>query len=409
MADCFRDRDRYCPRGQCSDDGHCTIPSLDAGMADASVDGGGNVCARSPVTSKVIPSVVVIIDQSGSMGEPLSGANNRWDGLKAALLGTDPDDATMLGPDTGLIGSLEEQVRFGIYLYSSDGWESVSGVACPALTPFPEVGTSGLVSPRLANYDSILALYQPAEWLVDTPTGESIGAVLDRIEPTSLVGGSNPTIFILATDGAPDSCRCPNNGSFNNSSQCDNSIGPDPNPGEVPSDYSRRLSVEALQRAFGLGIESYVLAVADEGALPQAHVDDLANAGVGNPIGTVPAADSFRVTSVDQLKNDLLGIIQGQLSCTITLQGSLSDLGDACDTGTVRLVDDQASPTQTRALTCNMDCVGDPASCAGTNTWAPLNSTQIEIFGAACDDLLDPASDFKAVDASFPCDIIIVG
>lgn len=392
-SDCASDGDEYCPSGTCSVDGRCDIENLLVPDAGTDEDGGPNDCARSPITETVTPNVIFVIDQSTSMADD-DISPTRWDAARNVLIGADPG----MG-DTGLIGGLEAVVRFGVYLYSQDDFVGT----CPTLTSMPDLNMDGLSDPLLNNYAAIEADYRTAGMIEDTPTGDSIHAILDQIEGTALVTGSDPTILVLATDGAPDTCHCPDNG--DDPPGCDDSIFPQPNMGEDEADFARRLSVESVQRAQSLGVDTFVLAVANN--IPQDHVDDLANAGVGNAVDTVPAADSWRVNSASELSDALLGIVSGQLSCTIDLQGIITDPSDGCAAGTVTLVDDQLNPTASQPLTCNAACVGDPGSCTGYE-WALVNDQQLQLYGAACDDLLDGASPLKAVDASFPCSQIII-
>src|SRR5262245_6508458 len=149
-------------------DGHCEATSSGDGGSGASGPlfggsgpgastgegagdvGAGGACPDVHVNfEKVIPTVVLLIDQSGSMTTSFGGGS-RWSVLHD----------TLMDPSTGIVKELENEVRFGLALYSGDG-----GANCPAVT---EVTTS------LGNYAAIASVYNSASPFKETPTGESI-------------------------------------------------------------------------------------------------------------------------------------------------------------------------------------------------------------------------------------------
>jgi hypothetical protein len=69
---------------------------------------GDEICASAVVqTNKNMPTVVFIVDGSGSMCAPFGESSTRWQALRGALL----------DPMKGLIYRLQNAVRFGITLY----------------------------------------------------------------------------------------------------------------------------------------------------------------------------------------------------------------------------------------------------------------------------------------------------
>ncbi len=321
----------------CSPDGHCVVGGAAGGEAtggganSAATDAGdGTACGevKLKATPKT-PNVIVIVDQSGSMQADFGDNGTRWEVLKASLLAND-----------GLFAELEGIVRFGIVLYSGEEEPKV----CPVLSQ---------VSVALNNLDAIRTLYAPKEPIDDTPTGDSINALLDQIQKTDLLAGDDPTIFVLATDGEPDTCAVPN-----------------PQNGQVEA-------VTAVTRAFKLGIRTYMIAVAQDNELSDEHLRDMANAGLGVTAGK-PDAPSYRVDDDSGLRAALRGIVGGQLSCTVPLKGKVT-AEDPC-VGTVRL--------DGTVLKCN-----DP------NGWELVNESSIKLNGQACDALKTG----KKLDATFPC------
>ena len=167
----------------------------------------------------------------------------RWDVLRGFLL----------QQPGGLIDDLQSQVRFGLAMYSAR-----SGEDDPA--PVGECPIVTTVAPALDNYAAISAAYMPAEPIDDTPTGDSIDKVVDDLglataDPDAMAG---PTVFILATDGEPDRCEL---------------LDPQ-------TDEAKQEAIAAVQRAFGLGIRTFIISVG-EGTVSAEHQQAMANAGLG--------------------------------------------------------------------------------------------------------------------------------
>ncbi len=325
--------------GQCVAKGGANAGGANAGGASAGStgDGGDDLGACGEVALKATPTtpnVILIIDQSSSMEARFGNTGSRWDVLKASLLAED-----------GLIAELQSLVRFGLVLYSSKN----GGPTCPNLTK---------VDVAIDNLEAIRAKYQPADLIEDTPTGDSLDAITTQIEGTALLDGGEPTIYVLATDGEPDTCE-----------------QPDPENGQGEA-------IAAVKRAFDRGIRTYVIAVADERDISTAHLRDMANAGVGTAPGK-PDAPSFRVNNDAGLRSALKGIVGGELSCVVPLKGKVVSK-DPC-VGSVRLD-------------------GQPLECNGVNGWKLVTESSIEVTGTACDTLKTG----KTLEATFPCDAAIV-
>jgi hypothetical protein len=344
-----------CGSGQlCSSEGRCERdPSaqdgggeLDAGGGPSgNADGGGgvdggddsNVCGEVTLdTTPTTPNVMLIIDQSSSM-EADFGSSNRWQVLRETLLASN-----------GLIAELQNVVRFGATWYSasnnSDNDDPVVG-ACPMLT---KVGMA------LDNFEGIRAAYPP-DMIEDTPTGDSIEAILAELQGGGSVldpqSSQEPTIFVLATDGEPDTCE------------------------HLDPQNGQQEAIDAVKHAHSVGINTYVIAVADEDELSQEHINDLANAGVGNTSGT--PAESYRVDSDQGLRNALREIVGGVVSCKVRLEGTVT--GDPCK------ADVRIGGTK---LTCN-----DP------NGFELLDPSLVVLNGNACEELKAG----KQLTATFPC------
>ncbi len=310
--------------------------SMDSGVdagpdSGTDQDSGPDICGRVEVkTVPVVPNVVLIVDQSGSMKDPFDTLNtiqrSRWEALRDYLLA-----------DDGLLKTYQSNVNFGLALFSGTG---PNGEVCPYVTQVPYT---------LNNFDAISSAYTPAQPLNNTPTGDSIDAVVNSLAPST-----NPTVFILATDGEPDTCEQP-----------------------WPQEGQKE-AVDAVVRAYSLGITTYVVAVAKEDELSQSHVNDMANAGQGVSSG----AESFRITDNSELKAALEQIVSGEISCTVPLEGTVTTI-DTCS-GQVLL-----------------DGVDLPCE---TDNGYFLNGNSIELRGEACKKLKLGG----VLSASFPCGTIYV-
>lgn len=244
-----------CVHGRCTED----CPSITVDL--------------TPVT----PTVMLLIDQSGSMTEDFGGMN-RWDAVDEAL--TDPA--------TGVLPALEDDIVFGASLYTSHNG-SLGGEACPLLETVP---------PALGNADAIDRLLRDNNPDGDTPTGEAIAAITTLLTATPPGPGEGPRVIVLATDGEPDTCAVPN-----------------PQRGQDES-------IAAVQAAYAAGLRTFVLSVgSDVGA---AHLQDLANAGAGLPIDGPTDAPYYVADDPAELAVAFDEITRPLRTCTFTLDGDVA-------------------------------------------------------------------------------------
>lgn len=317
-----------------------TSPGGDLGPP-RDVMGTDNTCASVDLdANRVTPNVLVIIDRSGSMGMeefPPGSGTSRWDALRDALLAM---------PD-GLFFSLQSSVRFGIVTYQ--GSTGGGGGTCPNLEDIPC---------RINNFPAIRTSYTAMSPGGATPTGEAIDDILGMLPalvPTADPG--DPTIFILATDGEPNTCA----------DRMDTTTG-------------RMNSVNAVTDAYAMGIPTYVISVGtDTGA---DHLQDVANAGAGVGPGD-PDATYWVASDTAGLNDALSTIVGGVVSCRLELSGMI-DPAMAC-LGEVRLG-------------------GTLVPCDDPNGWHAIDASTIELTGTACDELQSSGS---TLTARFPCDVVI--
>ena len=232
----------------------------------------GAICADQNVTFDVqTPTVVLLIDQSGSMTASF-GNVSRWEAVRDALV--DPVD--------GVVAQLESQVRFGLTLYTS--FNGFDGGTCPVLTEVP---------PALDNYQAIADTFNMNQPEDETPTGESIAAVTQALlaDPWP-----DEKIIVLAADGEADTCALPN-----------------PQNGQPEA-------IAAAQDAFNQGIKTFIIGVGNQ--VSQQHLQDMANAGQG--VGpNDPDAPFYQPQDKAALVQAFEDIINGVRSCVLTLNGMI--------------------------------------------------------------------------------------
>lgn len=305
FAECSPDGDECGAGNHCDADGRCQSGAGGAGGSGGSLFGGnvntggdmgggntGGSCGEVVVDFEPqTPTVVLLIDQSGSMTADFNG-QDRWDVVYDVLM--DPVD--------GVVAQLQAQVRFGLALYTYQ-----SGPVCPQLIE--------VTPPALNNHMTIDMVYAPENPLSNTPTGDSLAAITPGLAAFAEEG---PKLIMLATDGDPDRCEDP----------------------DGHDQISKDEATDAAQAAYALGIETVIIAVGDQ--VSQTHQQDMANAGKGLPI---PAPDpcndpalcapTFEPTTKQEMIDTFLDIINGQRTCVFQLDGEVIP-GKECD-GDVRV------------------------------------------------------------------------
>lgn len=265
-----------------------TVPG---GSESSTGSGGSDACIDVQLKfERVIPTVVLLIDQSHTMVipfEPGALGRSRWNTVRDVLM----------DPQTGFVPKLQAAARFGLTLYSAK-----DSSMCPQLTQ---------VAVALDNYQALEDIYARQEPLDNTPTAESLDAVARQLAAYTEPG---PKVIVLATDGNPDNCQNPDD---NNS----------PDGGAT----SKALVIDAAQRAFAQGISTYVISVGDEAA--EEHLLNLAKAGQGG----APDAKFYRALETSELVQAFDSILQGVVTCDFTLNGTVQPKDSA--RGDVKLDD----------------------------------------------------------------------
>jgi len=318
--------------GECNTNGRCVPVFGDGGVSTS----GGPMCGELELTTdRVIPNIMIIVDRSGSMVGDFGG-DTRWESVIDALVGTN-----------GLVRRLDSIARFGLTLYWKPGEDSPSmsdGDMCAS--------TDGVaITESLNNANSIAFGFSSNAPGGFTPTAEAIEAVTNSLLETPPPAG--PTVYLLATDGLPNGCN------------------------EKGETVDRNNSVSAVDRAFDLGVETFVLGV----NFDDSHLQDLANAGRGVDSG----ATLWTADNVSELQTALEQIVVQNIPCTVRLTDGTIDTRAACE-GEVRL--------NNEVLACDNAERG----------WRVVDGNTIELTGSACQDWRGGDGNLEAV---FPCFVVV--
>lgn len=260
-----------------------TATGSDADTDTGSSDDTSSQCGDTKVEfNSPPPTVLLLIDRSGSMDESFDGGSTRWEATRDALV----------DPTTGFLSKLESHVRFGLTLYS--GVEPTSGAGeCPNLDT---------VVPALNNYAAIAAFYQASEPQQNTPTPDAVWAATQMLRND---GSDSQKIIVLVTDGLPDTCA---------------------DPSAIDLDATSEASVNAVAAAFNEGIITYVMGVGLSDTT--GHFQQLANAGMGVTDGTGADAIYYEINDQDELTAAFEEILHGVDNCTFSVQGDTHPLAE---------------------------------------------------------------------------------
>jgi len=315
--------------GQCGDgytcttDGYCVDDGSGSGMLPPDASCPSVSFTPMPTT----PSISLVLDRSGSMTTD-DIAPNRFDAMETALIGT-----------TGVVTQLETKAYFGSQLYYCNG-------NATQYTTIPRA---------LNNAAAIRASLQAAVPGGGTPTAAALNEARTLFMATPPPAGS-PPVIVLATDGVPNAC----NGA---------------NPGQAAYNLE---SENAAGAAFTAGFPVYVLALGDAATVNNAHFQRLANRGQGSATNVT----YYPVTDVMGLKNAFQAIINGVISCDLTLTSSID-----------------ATSAMNGTLTIN-----GVQQVYGTD-WVLVGGNIIRVTGAACNTLKTTTN--PVVAATFPCGAVI--
>jgi hypothetical protein len=270
---------------------------------------------------------------------PSPDGPSRWNAVREALVGP-----------TGIVTMLEHRVRFGVVMWSSGSTPMPDpDVPCPIVLTTPTA-----VDGRAAIDDLFTA--HTALYGSGTPTGDALAYAFANLAELVPSASDGQTIFVLATDGVAGSCM------------------------SHSTTVGEPIAIEQAQAVHAGGIDTYVLSVGGESEAQ--FLQRLANAGQGLDPDTGTALPWIAMDS-KELATQIAEIVNRGVSCQLELDGTLTDLDQACRDGDVTLGSD--------SLTCGTD-------------WQVIDSTHIEIIGDACTRLHAGTGDELV--ARFPCAFI---
>jgi hypothetical protein len=167
LAGCGPEVPDYVPRGD--------SPDLGRPGAGQDLSSGDTTCGGQQFTvHRVQPNVFMVVDRSGSMGEPIASGSftKKWDDLKVAL--------------GSLVSGFDSQIRLGMSLFNRDGNCAAGQIDTP-------------VGP--GNGSTVMNQLGATSPGGNTPTA----ATLDYVrQHAGLNDASRPNVVVLATDGVPN-------------------------------------------------------------------------------------------------------------------------------------------------------------------------------------------------------------
>jgi len=350
---------------------------------------GGGACQQLEVSFvPQVPTVFILVDRSTSMWD-----NMFWNPLRDGVL--------------EVVSRVHQDVRLGFGTFTG------AGNTCPL-----DLQEVGVIDKN--NLAAIEAFYTPIMHpgvATETPTPAALVKAQELLKADN-AAFPGPKFILLVTDGNPDYC--------------------DSGAVECRADVTVRI-LQDLKADQAVPIHTFVVALPDPG-IDQQWLTAFANAGAGQPVSAprdtefcddiVPAtaalfptldpttwpqgtygsamgtATAYNVDPAqqDQLVTEITGLLNGVKSCTF-------DLTNAAGEEVISIAEGKEAEGTVYLKTAANSDPGEAQSydAAGLNGWKVNRiegaADQIELVGAACDLLRDPAT--SGIEFGFPCEIII--
>ena len=264
---------------------------LDAGPPDAGPPDAGPCIPRPLPLTPAVPTVMFVIDRSGSMLDDLdgradAGGVSRWRVLETTL--------------TSVLPPLDQQVAMGGLMYP------VRADSCSAPSMVD-------LSPALGNANRLLNLFTVSMPVGGTPTAEAVAVAAEHLR--TLRTATAARAMILATDGAPncnemlnnDTCVCTSRPQF------------DPNCDAPTHCLDDNRTINTLRTLFAQRMPTYVIGLGSQLNLFASTLDQMAVAGGVPRMGVGPRY--YSVSNQLEL-TDAFSRITSQLTrCTFLLNG----------------------------------------------------------------------------------------
>jgi hypothetical protein len=242
---------------------------------------------------RVPPTLVLLIDQSGSMEQDMDGSS-RWTRLVEAL--TAPQSP---------LRARNDELRLGLTLFTSNagfGTNPAGPRTCPVFQSVDAARTG------YSNLESVLLTNFPSG---DSPGAESLAVVAHQL---AAAPDASPASILWIVDGYTDSCEAPL---------------------LADETASTALSVQALTEAFDLGVPTQLIDLGLEAS--PASLSALAQAGAGGDI----TASAFHPTTAGELATALATTVDRVQSCEFVLPAPMTAMqaaGVSVALGTTELV-----------------------------------------------------------------------
>jgi hypothetical protein len=372
--------------GSSSAQGGTTGIELGGGTSGTAGIAGMGCDTLTAHSTRLIPTVLILVDNSSSMFDPTSAGTTSWKLLYNALM----------DPAMGPVKQLEDKIRFGFASYKGHQASSEDDPACATITPTMSTFT-------LNNYDAIKQIYDQlgsevnmgAAW--ETPTGYAIKTVAPELVAfTSDPPG--PKYILLVTDGNPNTCQTIN-------PQC----GQDRTIKAVEDAYAQGVSTIP----FGIGD----IVVSNDGCnvmqdrCGNDHLQDIANAGAGLPVQAPPS--DYKYQPCIQGEGGVLTATYAGASDTpgmapyfstndgAELQANLAKVLNAVQSCTFDLDANVTGNPSGGVVTLN----GNALTYGDTSGGWTLedNKHQVTLQGSACDSFR--MNDGSTLSVAFPCDM----
>lgn len=368
-AECEAFGPEQCVEGfSCSAEGRCVeVVSTFSGELDPTSSVPESCASVSIDVDPIVPRVQLVLDRSGSMTFDLEGRSSsdpdydgtrRWEHLGDLLYGT------VAQPNNGLVDSLEGLIPFGATYYSYPYFYQFACVDSPSPPGVPVTHQPPALNNESKLYNDYLATAPGGA----TPTAPTLEWVAGELAAAL---SDDPAAMILATDGLSNGCEY-------------DSLG-------VLTPENRALAnadvVSAVREAYdNYGIRTYVLFIGPADNEVVAHIQRVANVGVGldQDAASNEAARYGVATDVGTLESALRASIEDAVGCSVALQGEVDPA--QANRGTVRL----------NGSTLNFE---------SQNGWRLIDGSTIELLGNSCREVTSGGP--VNLQADFPCDAIV--
>lgn len=321
-------------------------------------------------------NMLLVIDKSGSMTDPLSADDSKWTAMKTAL--------------GAALENVKSEMNFGLVLYPYSPFHVIPELNCDDVCCDVEPGSAAVNVPITAGTISVREIARQLDDTAPgggTPTAAALDSALDYFvngEGASLPGNN---YVLLATDGGPncnaeltceeDACTTNLDGSCPSGNCCryENTRN------QCLDDQSVLAKLEALTAA---GISTFVVGLPGT----QQYAEYLNQFAVAGGVASTSGDTSYYAVSGDQGVEGLLSVFE-----EITTQ-----LVRSCD---IPLAD---APSNPDLVNVAVDCGVVPQENDDGSGWGfdePAAPTALVLHGPVCDRLQQNGA--KRIDVVFGC------